>query len=633
MTSTSEPGKPPQTTEPANATPSPMAYGPFVPPQPPFRELQGYSVDPSLETRLDTRLVSHVTFHLPWELLEPGPKGEYLEVIDVDPPSRCCYEPVNLDHPCILAQGGLPPSERTPQFHQQMVYAVASLTIHNFEHALGRRTLWRHVPNPAKPNDDTNFCQRLRIYPHALREANAYYTPQRVALLFGYFNASADDPGNHMAGSMVFSCLSHDIVAHETTHALLDGMNRNFLNPSNPDVLAFHEAFADIVAVFQHFTFPEIVQHQIMATRGEIGTQDSLLSELAGQFGRSTGRRGALRKYIGQIPNPASYLDTTNPEFLEPHNRGALLVSAVFDAFLRIYNFRVADLLRLATGGSGLLDPGAIHPDLAQRLSDEAAKAARHVLTMCVRAIDYCPPVDITFGEFLRAVITADLDMVADDDMNYRTAFIQSFRQRGIYPRDVRTLSVESLRWFGPHTGECASRALNDRLREMRKAASNTIYAKSRQELFEMEIDMRRDLHKLLKDHFENAPEGKADAAYLGIDLSLPKFEVRTARFAFRTNPDGGIVPQLIIGLFQHRDEPVDPALPHGAQIQFEGGSTVIADLYNDSIKYCVRKSLTPARADRQRSFAASGAEGLRNTYFGHGFGAGAEPIAAVHRC
>ena len=75
----------------------------------------------------------------------------------------------------------------------------------------------------------------------------------------------------------------------------------------------------------------------------------------------------------------------------------------MFDAFLGIYGTRTADLLRLATGGTGILQPGAIHPDLVRRLAAEAAKAAQHVLTMCIRALDYCPPVDITFGEFLRA--------------------------------------------------------------------------------------------------------------------------------------------------------------------------------------------------------------------------------------
>ena len=62
---------------------------------------------------------------------------------------------------------------------------------------------------------------------------------------------------------------------------------------------------------------------------------------------------------------------------------------------------------------------------------------------MCIRALDYCPPVDITFGEYLRALITADADLVPDDDRGYRVAMIgagkigsalvqyRGFRQRG----------------------------------------------------------------------------------------------------------------------------------------------------------------------------------------------------------
>ena len=33
------------------------------------------------------------------------------------------------------------------------------------------------------------FVRRLRIYAHALRERNAYYSPDKKALLFGYFPA------------------------------------------------------------------------------------------------------------------------------------------------------------------------------------------------------------------------------------------------------------------------------------------------------------------------------------------------------------------------------------------------------------------------------------------------------------
>ena len=97
---------------------------------------------------------------------------------------------------------------------------------------------------------------------------NAYYDPEKKALLFGYFPVRQELGGTEMPGGMTFTCLSHDIIAHETTHAILDGMQRYFLDPSNADALAFHEAFADIVALFQHFTFPEILRSQLARPAG-----------------------------------------------------------------------------------------------------------------------------------------------------------------------------------------------------------------------------------------------------------------------------------------------------------------------------------------------------------------------------
>ena len=82
-----------------------------------------------------------------------------------------------------------------------------------------------------------------------MREANAYYSPKKKALLFGYFPASISSPGRNLPGGIVFTSLSNDIIAHETTHAILDGLHRRYIEPSNPETLAFHEAFADIVSL------------------------------------------------------------------------------------------------------------------------------------------------------------------------------------------------------------------------------------------------------------------------------------------------------------------------------------------------------------------------------------------------
>jgi hypothetical protein len=596
-------------------------------------------VDPSLSTQLDTVRFSEITFKVPWEELEPGPVGEYLEVIDFDPASGCFYDPVDLEDPRLLAQDGLAPSEGSPQFHQQMVYAVASLTIRNFERALGRRVLWR--PGPARegkgPKDDATFVPRLRIYPHGLREANAYYRPDKVALLFGYFNEIPGEPSGPNPGVKVFACLSHDIVAHETTHALLDGMHRRFIRPTNQDVLAFHEGFADIVALFQHFTFPEIVREQITRTRGEIRDHENLLGQLAVQFGRATERGRALRDAIGEevdgkwkprVPDPFDYERLT-----EPHERGAILVAAVFDAFLSIYERRTVDLVRLATGGRGVLEPGAIPPDLVARLAGEATKSASHVLAMCIRALDYTPPVDITFGEYLRALLTADADVVPDDDLHYRTAFLEAFRRRGIQPRDVRTLSVESLLWHSPESDQFrpsaglqevigalypraetrfAAQALGAPQPEPRNGADGAGNGESRRErLHRLQRDDRFKLHSMLSELL-GTPEGAGDAALLGLDPSR-SFEVHGARYALRASPDGDVVPQVVLTLLQDREEPVNENDPEGPKMRFEGGCSLIADLRERRIRYVIRKNAKSAsRLERQQAFAVEWTQSVR---------------------
>src|SRR3972149_495739 len=172
--------------KPPPAAPPPPPHLASMPPVPTHRSLRGYAFDPSLATKLETALVSEITYTVPWEPLRPGPIGEYVEVVDFDAASDCFYVPVDLDHPAVLAQHGLMPSEGNPQFHQQMVYAVAMTTIDRFEKSLGRKAFWadRFERGGGRA---TQFIQRLRPYPHALRMANAYYSRDPGRLLFGDF--------------------------------------------------------------------------------------------------------------------------------------------------------------------------------------------------------------------------------------------------------------------------------------------------------------------------------------------------------------------------------------------------------------------------------------------------------------
>lgn len=565
-------------------------------PDPPFRRIRTYAVDPSFSAQLDTAELNEVTLNVKWEKVEPGPTGEYIEVVDEDIVGQK-YPPVDLNDPRLLMQDGWAPSEGNPAFHQQMVYAVAMKTIEFFEQALGRPVLWRAEINSEKEFDDSKYRQRLRIRPHALHQANAFYSPQGIELLFGYFLVPKLTPENYMPGSKVFTCLSHDIVAHETTHAILDGMQRRFMEPTNLDVLAFHEGFADIVALMQHFTVPEILENEINRTRGNLETE-SLLGSLAIQFGRAMGKRGALREAIGTLDDKGNWVrrkpdPTEYEEQKAPHTRGSILVAAVFDAFLAIYKTRTADLLRLYTGGTGILPAGAIHPDLVHRLSDEATISARHILNMCIRALDYIPPVDITFGEYLRGLITADFDLVKNDKYNYRVAFVEAFRKRGIYPQDVNTLSVETLRWDGiPITKPAAG--YEDVVNQLKKYADACFYISDRKTLFEETRKQRIILKKGISKIFKASPDF---AELLGLDPKL-SFEVHELRRAMRISPDGKYVPQVVVSLTQSRRDVFN------GETVFRGGSTIIVDLSKPAVQYAITKNInSPSRQQRTAAF------------------------------
>ncbi len=424
---------------------------------PPTRKLRVYAYDPQASRSRITAAENIATIALPWaeagpdeQITGPGPCNGYIEVIDHDPVARVFYRPLDLDDPLVIADGGVTPSEGNPQFHQQMAFAVVMRTIKLFERALGRPVRWRGKWDEAErryvPVD------RLRVYPHALREPNAFYSIDKTALMFGCFQASKSDPGHNMPGGAIFTVLSHDIIVHETTHAILDGLHRRFSEPTHPDTLAFHEAMADTVALLSRLTLPEVVAAEIRRSKGSLAGS-SLLSQIGRQVGEATGRGSALRDAFDLIgpnraPDPTLLASTT-----QPHRRGAILVAAIFEALIEIYDIRTADLLRIANVDPNLQRRNALHPDLVERLTREAVKSADHVLRMCIRALDYMPPVDPRFGDFLRALVTADADLVPDDRLNYRLCVIEAFRRRGIFPEGCSSMAPDALVWQPPQSG------------------------------------------------------------------------------------------------------------------------------------------------------------------------------------
>jgi hypothetical protein len=281
---------------------------------------------------------------------------------------------------------------------------------------------------------------------------------------------------------------------------------------------------------------------------------------------------------------------------------------------------------------------GALHPDLVRRLADEATKAAGHVLNMAIRALDYLPPVDVTFFDYLRALITADHDLVRDDRFNYRVAFVEAFRRHGIHPEPPAsdrpsppvTLSVDTLRWHGldPHKFAGSENQLRRLYRKvcghLQAYADAAVYLTGdRAKLAEVTTRYRTELHDLLADTFTRHQQF---AAELGVNPDN-KFDIEELRRVTRVTPEGRLYPQVVVTLTQTTQ--IDD--PHSGQpIPFRSGTTWIVDLISNTVRYSIGKGMH----DEQRKTRAAAyvtamrADPLRNLYLNATSG---EPFAALH--
>ena len=414
------------------------------------RPLRIYTLDPSVSDRLG----GVATVPVPYEPLLAGPIGSIFKVSWEGAPSPIEANALDLDDPYLLLSCGLSPSPATGRFHLQMVYAVCSITYAAFSRALGRDIAWATPSTRGEP-------LRLTVRPFGFRGANAGYSREAGDLSFGYFTARGKRAGFTLKNGIICTALSHDVVVHETTHALLDGLRSEFMNPTNVDVPAFHEGFSDLIALFLHFTYPDVVERAIRESHGSF-SRGSLLTDLAREFGYARSRFGraeALRSGVDingvaafdsdVLPSKQNAPKSYDPK-LEPHALGSVLVSAVFEAFTTIVKRKTERYYSIAG-----LDPQSptiapLGDALVKALAEEASYVAGQFLNICIRAIDYCPPADMEFGEYLRAMITADGDLEKSDKWGFREALMRSFRRRGIFPDHVRFMTEDAVRWQPP---------------------------------------------------------------------------------------------------------------------------------------------------------------------------------------
>lgn len=533
--------------------------------------------DPSVGTE---RGMLRATVPVPADRLEPGPRSHRFQVIDYDATARVLLGPATLTagdwqtgdwgwvEPDPFSGRSDTELLSDPAFHAQNAYAIAARTLAAFESAIGRRLNWGFLGH------------ELYLVPHSMAEANAYYADDMRAVLFGYLPAKARRGARGRPRALrvgqprrldpdaVYTCLSHDVIAHETTHAVLDGLRHRFLMPGLPDQPAFHEGLADIVALLSVFSMAEVVQSLLGKAdlEGRIADQSvtdqelkhNALFTLAEQVGSvlKDERGSALRDSITMKPSTRWASD---PGYAEPHSRGEILVWIILETLARIWRQRLKDI---TFAGSVNL----------ARAAQEGATAAQHLLGMCVRAIDYLPPVEFEFPDFLAALLVSDAEMVPDDKHSYREAVRSAFAQWGMQATDT-------------HIADLSQSSLTPIYRNLTYTA------------------LRSDTDEVFRFIWENLE-------LLEID---PRFyiHVEHVRPSVRVGPDGMVVAETVAEYIQFLEGtpaglsraiglgmPAD--VPSSTRVRVLGGGTIVFDQFGQA-KYHHRKDIRDIRRQRRR--------------------------------
>ncbi len=241
--------------------------------------------------------------------------------------------------------------------------------------------------------------------------------------------------------------------------------------------------------------------------------------------------------------------------------------------------------------------------------------------------------------------------MVPYDDRGYRVAFIESFRDWGLFPRDVRSLSEQALRWRGIESAEINKlltkhfEYLTEFTQEIGHVESPELFSKIkgmrqygdkplREKIFRLSRRWRIRIHEHFKAFIAglNAQQRIELGQVLGCDFTSGNetFEIHSVRIANKIGFEGKIESQVIIQALQHRNGQTES----GNVFRFAGGATLIIDRSSLRVCYSIVKNVnSESRLERMHRYRLGLEMALSHLYLGGTpFDRGGDRFAMVHR-
>lgn len=194
--------------------------------------------------------------------------------------------------------------------------------------------------------------QRLDLLQDAGKALNAFYDRQSLSFFHEQVN-----------GTTFFSGASTDVVAHEAGHGLLDAIRPDFWYSNTFEVNAFHEGFADIVALITALADPQQRTRLIESGLGGTNFLEATAEELSHAIGlvfpghNASAPRHALNDFKWKLFFTLPQEGGPGELIAEIHSFAQIISGCFYDTLRNIFAGRPqnADGLKEATETAGRL--------------------------------------------------------------------------------------------------------------------------------------------------------------------------------------------------------------------------------------------------------------------------------------
>ncbi len=297
----------------------------------------------------------------------------------------------------------------SPTFIVVSTFACALRTLALFErkNILGRPLQW--VFSPA----------RLICEPRcneAIRDARYHRETKRI-----FFGPSAEVKSD---ARNIYLSLSRESVAHETAHAILDGINPYLYDSFDPHARALHESLADLTALFVAIKSSTLIEYVMGLSSGSLDGENAF-SDFAENIGAilNGGKKGALRSFMNdeQLEDPVTGV----------YRASTVLSGAIWDLLREMHAPYRDELARTKYKDR----PNPQYSASGEPLTD----VTRRLRLLLYRALDYLPGGNITLADYGRALLLADM-IHFGPGTRVAESLKNMFLQRGIFKSNLASL-------------------------------------------------------------------------------------------------------------------------------------------------------------------------------------------------